>query len=65
MDLRRFLVFGGLKGTLPIAIALSLPLNLYLRNEIITYVFIVVLFYLTIQAISFDIFIKKGYKNSI
>ncbi len=62
---KRFLVFGGLKGALPIAMALSLPLNLHLRNEIITYVFIAVLFSLTIQAISFDIFIKKGYKNSI
>ncbi len=62
---KRFLVFGGLKGALPIAMALSLPLNLHLRNEIIAYVFIAVLFSLTIQAISFDIFIKKGYKNSI
>ena len=59
---KRFLVFGGLKGALPIAMALSLPLNLHLRNEIITYVFIAVLFSLTIQAISFDFFIKKGYK---
>ena len=62
---KRFLVFGGLKGALPIAMALSLPLNMHLRNEIITYVFIAVLFSLTIQAISFDIFMKKGYKNSI
>ncbi len=60
---KRFLVFGGLKGALPIAMALSLPLNLHFRNEIITYVFIAVLFSLTIQAISFDIFIKKDYKN--
>ncbi len=62
---KRFLVFGGLKGALPIAMALSLPLSLPLRNEIITYVFITVLFSLTIQAISFDFFVKKGYKNSI
>jgi CPA1 family monovalent cation:H+ antiporter len=62
---KRFLVFGGLKGALPIAMALSLPLNMHLRNEIITYVFIAVLFSLTIQAISFDIFMKKGYKNII
>lgn len=62
---KRFLVFGGLKGALPIAMALSMPLSLPLRNEIITYVFIAVLFSLTIQAISFDFFIKKGYKNSI
>ncbi|MGC8555228.1 MAG: cation:proton antiporter [Candidatus Acidulodesulfobacterium sp.] len=62
---KRFLVFGGLKGALPIAMALSLPLNMHLRNAIITYVFIAVLFSLTIQAISFDIFMKKGYKNSI
>ena len=62
---KRFLVFGGLKGALPIAMALSLPLNMHLRNEIITYVFIAVLFSLTIQAISFDILMKNGYKNSI
>ena len=30
---KRFLVFGGLKGALPIAMALSLPLSLPLRNE--------------------------------
>ena len=62
---KRFLVFGGLKGALPIAMALSLPLNMHLRNEIITYVFIAVLFSLTVQAISFDILMKNGYKNSI
>jgi CPA1 family monovalent cation:H+ antiporter len=59
---KRFLVFGGLKGALPVAMALSLPFNLPLRNEIITYVFIAVLFSLTVQAISFDFFIKKNYK---
>ncbi len=64
-EYKRFLVFGGLKGALPIAMALSLPLSLPLRNEIITYVFITVLFSLTIQAISFDFFVKKGYKSNI
>ncbi len=64
-EYKRFLVFGGLKGALPVAMALSLPLNLHLRSEIISYVFIVVLFSLTIQAISFDFFIKKGYKSNI
>jgi CPA1 family monovalent cation:H+ antiporter len=59
---KRFLVFGGLKGALPIAMALSLPLNLHLRNEIIAYVFIIVLFSLTVQAISFDFFIRKDKK---
>ena len=58
----RFLVFGGLRGALPIAMALSLPLNLYMRSTIITYVFITVLFSLTAQAIIFDIFSKKALK---
>ena len=62
---KRFLVFGGLKGALPIAMALSLPLNMHLRNEIITYVFIAVLFSLTVQAISFDILMKNNDKNVI
>ncbi|RZV38333.1 MAG: hypothetical protein EVJ48_07220 [Candidatus Acidulodesulfobacterium acidiphilum] len=62
---KRFLVFGGLKGALPIAMALSLPLNMHLRNEIITYVFIAVLFSLTVQAISFDILMKNNNKNVI
>ncbi len=57
---KRFLVFGGLKGALPIAMALSLPFDMHLRNEIITYVFIVVLFSLTVQAILLDIFIKNN-----
>ncbi len=57
---KRFLVFGGLRGALPIAMALSLPLNLYMRSTIITYVFITVLFSLTVQAIVFDIFSKKA-----
>ncbi len=60
---KQFLVFGGLRGALPIAMALSLPLNLDMRYEIITYVFIVVLFSLTIQAIVFDIFSKKHYND--
>ena len=59
---KRFLVFGGLRGALPIAMALSLPLNLYMRSTIITYVFITVLFSLTAQAIIFDIFSKKALK---
>lgn len=59
---KKFLVFGGLRGALPIAMALSLPLNLDMRYRIITYVFIVVLFSLTVQAIFFDIFSKKQYK---
>ncbi|MHB1693792.1 MAG: cation:proton antiporter domain-containing protein, partial [bacterium] len=59
---KRFLVFGGLRGALPIAMALSLPLNLYMRSTIITYVFITVLFSLTVQAIVFDIFSKKALK---
>ncbi len=60
---KKFLVFGGLKGALPIAMALSLPLNLYMRYKIITYVFIVVLFSLTIQAIFFDIFARRYFKS--
>ncbi len=60
---KRFLVFGGLRGALPIAMALSLPLNLYMRSTIITYVFITVLFSLTVQAIVFDIFSKKALKE--
>ncbi|MCL5673106.1 MAG: cation:proton antiporter [Deltaproteobacteria bacterium] len=60
---KRFLVFGGLRGALPIAMALSLPLNLYMRSTIITYVFITVLFSLTAQAIIFDIFSKKALKG--
>jgi len=60
---KRFLVFGGLRGALPIAMALSLPLDLYMRSKIITYVFISVLFSLTVQAIIFDIFSKKKLKK--
>ncbi|MHB1646031.1 MAG: hypothetical protein EVG15_03195 [Candidatus Acididesulfobacter diazotrophicus] len=60
---KRFLVFGGLRGALPIAMALSLPLNLYMRSTIITYVFITVLFSLTAQAIIFDSFSKKALKG--
>lgn len=56
---KNFLVFGGLRGALPIAMALSLPLNFFMRSQIITYVFITVLFSLTVQAIIFDIFSKK------
>lgn len=58
-EYKKFLVFGGLRGALPIAMALSLPLDLPLRNELIAYVFIVVLFSLTIQAIIFDLFSRK------
>ncbi len=60
---KRFLVFGGLRGALPIAMALSLPLDLHMRSKIITYVFISVLFSLTVQAIIFDIFSKKKLKK--
>jgi CPA1 family monovalent cation:H+ antiporter len=56
---KRFLVFGGLRGALPIAMALSLPLDLHMRSRIITYVFVLDLFSLTVQAIIFDIVSKK------
>lgn len=56
---KNFMIFGGLRGALSIAMALSLPLHLKMRSEIITYVFIIVLFSLTIQGIIFDIYAKK------
>ncbi|RZD14764.1 MAG: hypothetical protein EVJ47_00305 [Candidatus Acidulodesulfobacterium ferriphilum] len=56
---KNFMIFGGLRGALSIAMALSLPLHLKMRSEIITYVFIIVLFSLTVQGIIFDIYAKK------
>ncbi|MDA8273124.1 MAG: cation:proton antiporter [Deltaproteobacteria bacterium] len=56
---KNFMIFGGLRGALSIAMALSLPLHLKMRSEIITYVFIIVLFSLTIQGIIFDLYAKK------
>ncbi|MCL4542839.1 MAG: cation:proton antiporter [Deltaproteobacteria bacterium] len=56
---KNFMIFGGLRGVLSIAMALSLPLHLKMRSEIITYVFIIVLFSLTVQGIIFDLYAKK------
>ncbi len=56
---KNFMIFGGLRGALSIAMALSLPLHLKMRSEIITYVFIIVLFSLTVQGIIFDLYAKK------
>jgi CPA1 family monovalent cation:H+ antiporter len=56
---KNFMIFGGLRGALSIAMALSLPLHLKMRSEIVTYAFIVVLFSLTVQGIIFDFYAKK------
>lgn len=56
---KNLMIFGGLRGALSIAMALSLPLDMPMRTEIITFAFIIVLFSLTFQAIIFDIIVKK------
>ncbi|MHB8231742.1 MAG: cation:proton antiporter [bacterium] len=56
---KNFMIFGGLRGALSIAMALSLPLHLKMRSEIVTYAFIIVLFSLTVQGTIFDLYAKK------
>ena len=53
------LFWGGLRGALALALALSLPPQLPLRNEIVTVSFAVVAFSIFVQGLTMPLLLRK------
>jgi monovalent cation:H+ antiporter, CPA1 family len=61
----RITVFlAGMRGALPLALALSLPTSLFLRPQIIDATFAVVLFTIVAQGVPLEMILSRLYRNS-
>jgi CPA1 family monovalent cation:H+ antiporter len=62
---RHLLFWGALRGSLSMALALSLPINFPQREELIVITFAVVLFTLMAQGLTLEPLVKLLYKNKL